>query len=124
MLFRSLNSNQLNNYSSDFETRYHSKYRVALDKMHILELRLPSRVENVKQLMRRYELMYELVDTSFNSPKTTFKSFLKKIHPILMRMYENDEYKVHQLKELAVDFQKYINTGFVSPLITPYIASE
>lgn len=121
---RLLNSNQLEHYSSTFETRYHNKYRVALDKMHILELRLPSRVENVKQLMRRYELMYELVDTSFNSPKTTFKSFLKKIHPILMRMYENDEYKVHQLKELAVDFQKYINTGFVSPLITPYIASE
>jgi hypothetical protein len=95
----------------DFTYQYHSKYRVALNKTNIMELRLPSRVENVKQLMRRYELMYELVDTAFNHPKRTFKSFLKNIKPTLIRMYDNDMDKVERICKLAEHFQVYINTG-------------
>jgi len=121
---RLLPSIELQSYTNDFVHLYHSKYRVALPKYGLLELRLPSRVENVKQLMRRYELCYELVDTAFNKPKTTFKTFLKKVRPIIMRMYENDEYKVDELYKLAVDFQKYIDKGSISPLINPYLPEQ
>lgn len=106
----------------DFAYSYHSKYRVALSKNNVMELRLPSRVENVKQLMRRYELTYQLVDTAFNSPKTTFKSFLKKINPILMRMYENDSQKVEEICRLAEHFQVYINTGKAHVDIVCYLS--
>lgn len=121
---RLLSSLSLQPYTTDFTLLYHSKYRVALPKYNLLEIRLPSRVENVKQLMRRYELMYELVDTAFNSPKTTFKSFLKKVRPIIMRMYDNDEQRVDLVYKLAVDFQKYIDKGSISPLINPFLPAQ
>ena len=38
------------------------KYSAVLDKGNTIEIRLVSRFQSVKQMMRRYELMYELLD--------------------------------------------------------------
>ena len=64
--------------------------------------------------MRRYEMMYELIDFSVNNPNGNFKTFLKKSEPILMAMYDRNQAKVNEIMTLAVSFQKYINTGKVT----------
>jgi hypothetical protein len=89
----------------------HRKYQVALVKGVALEFRLPSRVESVKQMMRRYEFMYATLDVAMNKPSTSFKKYLTDMRPLLMAMYDGDEAKVAKVSELAVHFQQYINTG-------------
>jgi len=118
---RLLQSYELSNYHDDIVYRHHNKYRVALPKYDILELRIPTRVESVKQLMRRYELMYEIVDTAYNKPKTTLNKLLRDIKPILLRMYDRDEAKVDEIVTLAIHFQKYIDKGTIDPAIKSFI---
>jgi len=89
----------------------HRKYQVALVKGCTLEFRLPSRIESVKQMMRRYEFMYALLDVAMNKPNTSFKKYVTDMKPLLMAMYDGDEAKVAKVSELAVHFQQYINTG-------------
>ena len=90
------------------------KYHVCLNKGSVIEFRLPARFQSVKQMMRRYEMMYELIDFSVNNPNGSFKTFLKKSEPILLAMYNRDQDKVNEIMTLAVSFQKYINTGKVT----------
>lgn len=84
-----------------------SKYRVAVDKYELIEVRLPNRVSSVKQLMRRYELFYELMRAAKMKPK--FGAFLQRVKPIVTMMYE-DKRKVEYILNLAKSFQKMINT--------------
>ena len=91
-----------------------NKYHVCLNKGNVIEFRLPARFQSVKQMMRRYEMMYELVDFSVNNPNGSFKTFLKKVEPILMAMYDRDQAKVNEIMTLAESFQKYIKTGKVT----------
>ena len=90
------------------------KYHVCLNKGSVIEFRLPSRFQSVKQMMRRYEIMYELIDFSVNNPNGSFKTFLKKSEPILLAMYNRDQGKVNEIMTLAESFQKYIKTGNVT----------
>ena len=104
---------------------WHSKYQVCLVKNFghghgIVEFRIPNKVESVKQMMRRYELMYEVVNYSVNEVGS-FNNLLKQVKPILMSMYNNDEAKVKEKMALAIDFQSFINTGQVSDAIRQYI---
>ena len=86
-----------------------------------IEFRLPSRVSSVHLLMRRYELLYELVNTAVNDDKCTFKSFIRKVRPIVMSMYDGDSQKVAEVLRLADSFQNYINTGVLTDDIRKYI---
>lgn len=89
----------------------HRKYQVALVKDYTLEFRLPSRIESVKQMMRRYEFMYALLDVAMNKPSTSFKKYVTDMKPLLMAMYDGDEDKVTKVSKLAFHFQQFINTG-------------
>jgi hypothetical protein len=108
------------NYSFDYFNGWHSKYQMALVKGDLLEFRVISKFESVKQVMRRYELMYELLDFAINDGGT-FKKFLAKIRPIIVSMYNGDETKVDEIYGFAVDFQALILTGVVSDKIRPFL---
>lgn len=90
---------------------WHSKYQTALVKGNTLEFRLPSRVESVKQMIRRYELFYEVVNFSINSPSGSHDALLKRIDPIILSMYNGDRDKADEVLRLSKHFRKYIITG-------------
>lgn len=100
---------------------YGDRYQAALVKGSCLEFRLPSRFESVKQMMRRYELMYELLDFSVNNPNGTHDAFLKKIKPIIVSMYNGDVVKANEVIDLAKDFKKYIMNGAISERIREFL---
>jgi hypothetical protein len=87
---------------------WHHKYQIALVKGNCLEFRVPSKFESVKQMMRRYELMYELINFSVNSPKGTHEKFLKNITPIILSMYNGNVDKTNEILDYARHFQKFI----------------
>lgn len=99
---------------------WHSKYQTALVKGDLLEFRVPSKFESVKQVMRRYELFHELVDYSVNEGGS-FKTFLKRVEPIIRSMYNGDQTKTDEILSLAKHFQKFINEGIIAPQIEEYL---
>jgi hypothetical protein len=113
------NSTSLGNmYDS---TSCHYKYQTALVKSNCLEFRVPSKFESVKQMMRRYELFYELVNFSINKQNANFKAFLKHIKPIILSMYSGDVEKVDLVMDLAVHFQRFIDTGVIHESIAEFL---
>jgi len=107
--------------SAYYRTGSHWKYQTVLVKGNCLEFRLVSKFESVKQMMRRYELVYELVNYSINKPNGSFASFLKAIEPIIISMYNGDKQKAENVMGLAKHFQKFINTGVVSEEIAEFL---
>jgi hypothetical protein len=107
--------------NTNLHVRYHHKYQVALNKGKVLEFRVVSRFESVKQLMRRYELMYEVVNVAITAPNTNYRTFLKHLSPLVVLMYNGDTNKAMKVLSLAVDFQKFIDTGEVSQDIRKYL---
>lgn len=99
---------------------YGSRYQVCLEKDDRIEFRLPNKFESVKQVMRRYELFYELLDFAVNV-KGTHAAFLKRVTPIVTSMYNGDKDKVAEVLALAVDFQKYISTGVKSDKVERFL---
>jgi hypothetical protein len=95
------------------------KYSIAKNTGFGIEFRIPSRVQSVKQMIRRYELMYEMVDACVND--VPYASFLRKVKPILISMYEGDTAKVDRLIELAKHFRKFILTGKVTPQVVAHL---
>jgi hypothetical protein len=97
---------------SDYDHRCDgSRYHTALVKGDCLEFRVIARFQSVKQMMRRYELFYELVDFSINNPNGKQKDFLKIVKPIVLSMYEGDVAKTEEIMTLAVKMQDYIDNG-------------
>jgi len=96
------------------------KYQMCLVKDNIVEFRVVSRFESVKQMMRRYELFYELVDFAINV-KGSYATFLKRTTPIVLSMYNGDTAKADEVLGLAKHFQKFINTGAVHQEIEQYV---
>jgi hypothetical protein len=95
------------------------KYVPCRPNAYGVEFRLPSRVQSVKQMMRRYELMYVIMDFACNTPlgrvpAGTMARFRNALKPILMSMYERDSDKVKNIMDLAGHFQKYLTTGKVT----------
>ena len=78
-----------------------------------VEYRLVSKFTSVKQMMRRYELFYELMDTAVNYPRRQHRIFYAKIRPILMMMYNDNEAKVNDILAKAESFDKFINKGII-----------
>lgn len=113
-----INSTNHNSYYGD---GWHPKYQTALVKGNCLEFRVPSKFESVKQTMRRYELFYELINFSVNNPNGKHESFLKKITPIIVSMYNGDKAKADEVLALAKQFQKFILKGVISPEIQEYL---
>ena len=58
-----------------------NKYQPFNVKSNVIEVRLISRFQSVKQLMRRYELMYEIMDFSINNPNGSHSTLMKKVRP-------------------------------------------
>lgn len=118
--------NDSNGYDSSTAYYYgsngwHYKYQTALVKGKCLEFRVPSKFESVKQTMRRYELFYELVNFSVNNPNGSHESFLKKIKPIIVSMYNGQTEKADEILKFARDFQKFILKGTISPEIQGFL---
>jgi hypothetical protein len=103
----------MKSYSSE-RINNNGRYNVCLVKGDLIEFRLVSRFTSVKQTMRRYELMYELLDFSINNPNGTHGAFLKRITPIIKSMYSNDMDKVNAKLELAKAFKKVLTTNKIS----------
>lgn len=99
----------------------HWKYQTALVKGSCLEFRCPSKFESVKQMMRRYELFYELVNFSVNNPNGSHDSFLKKIKPIIVSMYNGDTDKAEQILGLSKLFRKFILQGEIHQDIAKFL---
>lgn len=97
-------------YLNGYNGSWHNKYRVALPKDDILEWRVPSRFTSVKQMMRRYELFYEVLDASMNGDgsERSFKALIRKVKPILLSMYDKDEEKVEKRIKMASQYREYI----------------
>ncbi len=125
-LFRKRLSNSYCGYNKRMQdstecSNWHSKYQTALVKGNCLEFRLPSRFESVKQMMRRYELFYEVVNFSINKPNGSHEALLKLVKPILLSMYNGEAEKVDEVINLAKHFRKYILTGAIHPDIASYL---
>lgn len=106
---------------SDDARQWHYKYQVALVKGSCLEFRVPSRFESVKQMMRRYELMYELINFSVNNPNGSHEAFLKRIKPIILSMYNGNGSSAELVMGLSKRFRAYILKGEIHNDIAEYI---
>lgn len=117
---------RLRNHFCDINKRmgdgYSAKYQVANAKYECLEFRMPSKIESVKQMMRRYELIHEIVRFSDeNNGAGKHETLLKKIQPIVLSMYEGDAEKCEKILDLARKFRLYIVVGEVHPDIERYV---
>ena len=90
------------------------RYQVCLKKGDLIEFRLPSRVTSVKQMMRRYELCYTMLDFAVNRPNASFKTFVKAVRPIVLSMYGRDEAKTDEILNLGIAFDKMLRTGTIN----------
>jgi hypothetical protein len=99
----------------------HGKYQTALVKHNCYEFRLPSRFESVKQMMRRYELFYEIVNFSINSPNGSHDTLLRILKPIILSMYNGEEAKCEEVIALSKHFRKFILTGEIHESIASFL---
>ncbi len=99
---------------------WHHKYQVALVKGNCLEFRVPSRFESVKQMMRRYELFYEVVNASVSG--MGHDTLLKRLKPVIVSMYNGDTAKAEEVLKLAKLFRTYILKGEIHQDIVPYLS--
>lgn len=114
-----------NNYCSGnprLESNFHgTRYVAVQQKANVIEVRLVSRFQSVKQMMRRYELFYAIMDFSINNPNGTHASLLKKVKPIIKSMYDGDDAKADEILDLAKHFNKYIKSGRLNRAIISFI---
>ena len=94
---------------------------MALVKGSCVEFRIPSRFESVKQVMRRYELFYHLVDFSVNNPSGSYESFIKRVRPVIVSMYNGDTATGENVLGLSKHFQRFINTGEIHESIRDFV---
>ena len=99
----------------------HWKYQTALVKGKLVEFRVPSRFQSVKQMMRRYELFYEIVNFSINKPNGSHDTLLKILKPIILSMYNGDVDKTEEVIALSKHFRKFIMNGEIHQDIATYL---
>lgn len=91
-----------------------------------IELRLPSRVNNVEQLKNRYDLIFKILYHTFERP-VSFEVLLTKLRPNLKRMYkhpnskEATERQVEKINRLARHFRYYLINDATHPDIEDFI---
>ncbi len=99
---------------------YEQKYVVCKSTGFGVEFRLPSRVQSVKQMMRRYELMYVMLDFAINKADAPISSFHNAVKPILMSMYDQDAEKVAKIIALGKEFRKFLAGGKITKKTVGY----
>lgn len=97
-----------------------SRYQLALRKGDLLEFRVVSRYESVRQMMRRYELFFELLDYALNV-KGSFNGWLKRVRGLVVEMYDGDVEKAEKVLDMAVHFQKFLNKGVIDESIKRFL---
>lgn len=107
--------------SSLYSGGWHSKYQTALVKGRVLEFRIPSRFQSVKQMMRRYELFYEIVNFSINKPNGSHEALLKILRPIILSMYNGSVEEANEVINLSRHFRKFILKGEVHGDIAEFL---
>ena len=112
------------NWTTDSENSTMRKYTVCKNTNFGIEFRLPSAIKSVRAMQLRYELFYELINFAVNHQGKSFGIFLRRVKPIIVRMYEGDADKIAQVMLLAKSFQKFIKTGRVSSDIRPYLEGD
>ncbi len=110
------NSPSLNHFNG-----WDRKYQLALAKRNTLEFRVPTRITSYKQMFRRYELIYQIVDFSIEKPNGRFSTLLNKVKPTILSMYEGDIAKTIMILNLAKDFYKFVKDGTISSSIEEFI---
>ena len=103
------------------DTVHNSKYQVCKIGTERIEFRLPSRVTSVADMNHRYRLMYEVMDFAVNNPNGKHSSLLRRLKPILMMMYNNDEQKVAEILSLAKSFRKMLMTRKINHDVQPFV---
>ena len=98
-----------------------AKYQVCKIGTERIEFRLPSRITSVADMNHRYRLMYEVMDFAVNNPDGKHSSLLRKLKPILMMMYNNDEQKVAEILALAKSFRKMLMTRKINHHVQPFV---
>lgn len=114
----------VNSFSRTYQYRgneAHMKYQTALVKDNVVEFRLVSKFESVKQMMRRYELFYAVVNFAITNPNGTHEALMKIVKPIIVSMYDGNEDKANMTIALAKDFRNFILTGRISADIEDYL---
>jgi hypothetical protein len=108
--------------SYEYNSReWHRKYQTALVKGDVLEFRVPSRFDSVKQMMRRYELFYEIVDFSINCPNGSHLSLMNRLRPIIISLYNGNVEKAEEIIGLAKHFRKFILDGTIHQDIANFL---
>jgi hypothetical protein len=97
------------------------RYVPMLMKRDVVEIRLVSRFQSVKQMMRRYELFYTMMDYAVNKPNASQSAFINKVKPIIKAMYDGDTDKVDEICSLAKSFNKYLSTGLINREVIEFI---
>jgi len=98
-----------------------TRYQAVQIKDNVVEFRLVSRFQSVKQMWRRYELFYIVLDFSINNPNGSHSSLLNKCLPVVKSMYNNDMEKVNEIMTIAKGFQKYLKTGKINRAVVRWV---
>lgn len=98
------------------DAMYNTKYSPLYNKRDGItcELRLPSRVSSVSQLMRRYELCYLMMKWAFDDERSEgqrWAGFMREAWPIVRRMYDGDIDKARNRWAMAKHFRKWLMGG-------------
>ena len=100
---------------------HNQKYQPFNVKNSVIEIRLIARFQSVKQLMRRYELMYEIMNFSINNPNGSHSTLMKKVRPIIKSMYGGDEAKADEIISLANSFRRMLVTRKINRDVYPFV---
>ena len=111
----------IDRYGRNHMNGLNSKYNVCKATENTLEFRIPSRFQSVKQMIRRYELIYEIVNFSFNNPRGSHETLLRTLFPIIKSMYNGNETKAREVLHIASAFRKTIISNKVNKFTAPFL---
>jgi hypothetical protein len=92
---------------------------VANVKDSTLEFRIPSRIQNVNTLKRRYELMYVLIDSAMKGH--SLAKVQRRYAPIVLAMYDGNVDKANKVMKLGKAFCKFIKSGKINAEVLPFV---
>jgi len=118
--YRLNNTHCRHNKKMDLPHPPHYSTVVVKRNISAIEIRLPNRVQNTRQLKLRYDLMYQIVNASVGQGSAPFGILIKRVKPILMKMY-GDKAKVKKIIDLACAFRTYLIADEVSDSIEEFI---
>ena len=89
-----------------------SKYNAVTNHVHTMELRFPSAVKSTRSLIRRYEIMFILMDYAEQMNGTydarLWKQMMNKLKPIMSRMYGGNVEKLRETLNYVNHFRKWM----------------